>query len=351
MANRLHELKQTSATFQARGIVAGMKKEKAYQSGTTKAGGQWNSLEFMLNINNNKAIFIKLRGFPRNEVCYYKGSEVKGEKGTTVKVPWKDRKKSPGDGYRLIGVNISTGKDENGKNVNEVFTEYDAVEYLHNALQDGESLFIKGDMNFSSYVGKDGQAKRSVELNPTQISYTQKPVDFDEEGYEEMAEFENTLVFTDIEKETDENGKNTGRFVLSGYSIGYNTIESVSFIVDENHTKLANNLKKNMKPGYAIKTYGKIFVTNNIEAVETNDDGWGDTSPMERINSPSKREYIVYKGVPESIEKETYSEAEIAKAIKAIKNAKEASEKFVDTSDDTNADDWGTDDDGEDTPW
>ena len=349
--DRIHELKQTSSSFQARGVVFGMKKGTAYQSGTSKNGGNWNSIEFGLNINNNKSIFIKLTGFPRSEVYYYKSAEKKGEKGTTKKVAWKDRKKSPGEGFRLIGVNISTGKDENDKNINEMFVEYDAVEYLHNNIKDGDSLFVKGNMVFSTFTDRSGQTKKKVELVPTQISYTQEPVDFDAVDFKEMAEFENTLVFSDIAKETDENDKPTGRFVLTGYSIGYSTIEPVNFIIDADHAKLAGNMKKRLKASNSIKTYGRVEVVSNVSAVEdSDDDGWGETSPMERLNAPVIREYIIYKAVPDSIDAETYSEESIAKAIKAIKNAKNAEEKFADTSNDGNNSDWGDADDGEE-PW
>ena len=340
--DRIHELKQTSATFQARGVVLGMKKDKTY-----KNGGKWNVIEFGLNINNNKPIFIKLNGFTRDEVFYYKASETKGEKGSTKRVAWKDRKTSPGEGYRLIGVNISVDKDENGKNINEMFTEYDAVEHLHENLKDGESVFVKGNVVFSSFTDKNGQTKKKIELVPTQISYMDA-IDFDSADFEEMAAFENTLVFSGIEKETDENDKKTGRAILSGYSIGYNTIEPVSFIIDADHAKLAANLSKTLKSSNAIKTYGRIEVTNNTSEVEAEDDGWGETSVMERVNAPIKREYVIFRAVKESIDTETYSDAKIANALKAIKNAKDASEKFVDTSNDDS--DWGDDDDG-DEPW
>jgi len=353
---RVHTLEQTSATFQIRGVVTGMKREKAYQSGTTKSGGNWNSIDIGLNINSNKTVYMKLRGFPRSEVFYYKAAEKKGEKGTTKKVAWKDRKKSPGDGFRLIGVNISTSKGDDGKNVNEMFTEYDAVEYLHDNLKDGTSLFVKGNMEFSSYTNKNGEVRRSVDLVPTQISFTKDDINFDADDFAEMAEFENTIVFSSIEKEMDENDKPTERFILSGYNIGYATIEPTSFIVDKAHAKLAGNLRKAMKPAYAIKTYGRIEVINDISAVETDDDGWGEASPMERLNSPTKREYVVYKAVPDTIDKETYSEDKIAAAIRAIKNAKEAEQKFV-VNDDTSSDaDWGDGDFGDsnnddETPW
>lgn len=353
---RLHELKQTGNSFQLRGVVTGTKSQKFYKNGTGKNGGSWNAVEFGVKIAENKAVYVKLNGFPRDEVFYYKKGE-NGEKGTTQKVKWKDRKKSPGKDYRLIGVNISTGKDKDGQNINETFVEYDAVEWIHENLSDGDSVFIKGNLEFSSYTDKNGQTRRKVELIPSQISYTKKAVDFDEDDYKEMAEFENTIVFQSIDKEEDENGKSTGRFILSGYSIGYNTVESVSFVIDADHVKVASAIKKKMKAGNAIKTYGRIVIYNNLESVEQDDDGWGstETSPMERVNAPTIREYMVYKVDGSTFDTETYTEDAIADAIKKIKAAKEATVNFGDKPNnnvDDDEDDWGADDeDSEDTPW
>ena len=350
---RLHDLKQTMNSFQVRGVVTGTKSQKFYKSGTGKNGGSWNAVEFGVKIEENKTVYIKLNGFPREEVFYYKRGE-NGAKGTTQKVKWKDRNKAPGKDYRLIGVNISTGKDENGKNVNETFVEYDAVEWLHDNLSDGDSVFVKGNLEFSSYTDRNNQTKKKINMVPTQISYTQKPVDFDADDYKEMCEFENTIVFQSIDKELDENDKPTERFVLSGYSVGYNTVEYVNFIIDKEHAKLAKNLKNAMKPGYSIKTYGRVVIINDIAAVENDDDGWGETSPLERINNPVRREYVVYKADPNSIEKEDYSESDINKAIKKIKAAKEATANFgdkVSSGVGVDADDWGDDDNMGDEPW
>lgn len=348
---RLHDMKNTNSSFQLRGIVTGTAKQKFYRSGVAQNGNSWNAIEFGIKIAENKIVYCTMSGFPRAEVFYYKSGE-KGSKGTTQKVAWKDRKKSPGKDYRLIGVNISTSRDENGKNVNEMFTEYDAIEWLHENLKDDDSVFIKGSLQFSSYTNKNGEIRKKIELVPTQISYTQKPVDFNAEDYKEMCEFENTLVFSSIDKETDENDKVTDRFVLSGYSVGYNTVENVSFIIDANHAKLATNLKKAMKPGYSIKTFGRVEVINDISIVEDDESGWGETSPMQMINSPVRREYVVYRAEPSSIEKEDYSEDKISEAIRKIKAAKTATENFgekVDTNDDV--DDWGSDDNSDDEPW
>lgn len=350
---QLHKLKQTSNSFQCRGIVMGTESKKFYKDGigSNKDGI---SVNFGVNIAGKKPVYITLTGYPKKEVYYYKRGETKGEKGNTKAVAWKDRKKSPGEGYNLIGTKISTGRDEDGNNINTIFTEYDAVNYLHENLKDGDSVFIKGNIEFRSWTGKNGQTVRSINLVPNQISYTKNPIDFDAEDFTEMCEFENTLVFQSIDKEEDENGKHTGRAILSGYSIGYNSVENVSFIIPTEQEKLAKNLHKAMKTGYSIKTYGRVNVVIDTTTIE-DESGWGDVSPMERLNAPVRREYIVYRADPNSIEKKDYDEDSINEAIRKIKAAKTAKENFgekpnIDVTVDD--DDWGSDDDmDEDNPW
>ena len=332
---QLHNLKKTDSLFQLRGKVVGVKSQNFYKGGNGKNGGAWNKMQFGIQIAPNKTVYVTLNGYTRPEVFFYAKGE-NGAKGTTKRVAWKDRFKDQGAGFRLIGINISVDKDEEGNNINKTFTEYDAVEHLHTALKGNEDLFIRGTIEFSSYTDRTGQTKRSINLVPNQISFTQQPIDFDAEGYKPMAEFENTLVFSSIDQEEDENGKATGRFVLSGYSIGYNSVENVSFIMDADHKKLATAIKKKMKIGNAIKTYGRIDVINNITEVEVEDDGWnvsGETSPFERkprVDGSTIREYVVYRVATETLDTETYSEKEIAAAMKKIRTAKEAVANFGD---------------------
>lgn len=356
MADKIHDLKQTENSFQLRGVVTGVKGKRFFQSGTSRSGGEWNVVEFGVKIAENKTVYVKLNGYTRDSVFYYKKSEEKGAKGTSQRVAWKDRKKAPGDGYRLIGINITTGQDKDGKNINTTMTEFDAVNWLHDNLSDGDGVFIKGNLVFSSYTGKDGQMHKKIELVPTQISAVLKPIDFDAEDYEETADFMNTLIFSDISKEEDEKEKATGRFILSGYSIGYNTVEPVSFIIEAEDAGIARAIKKNMKPGNSIVTYGKISIVNNTEEIE--DNGWGVTkiSPMRKVNAPTKREYVVYDIDTKTFDTETYTEKAIADALKKMKAEKEAKANFGERPSAgvaVDADDWNVDDDdlnGEE-PW
>lgn len=351
MANNLHDMKYTSNSFQCRGIVTRTKSNQFYKDkiGSNQDGV---SVNFGVKINDNKEVFMALTGYPKKEVYYYKKGE-NGKKGDTKKVVWKDRDKSPGAGYRLIGTTISTDKDAEGNNINSTFVEYDAVNWLAKNLKDGDSVFVKGKIEFRSWTGKNGEFKKVINFVPNQISYTKNPVNFEVDDYKEMCEFENTIVFSDIEPEVDENNKKTGRFILTGYSIAYNSVESTSFTIPAEQEALARNLKKRMKPGYSIKTFGRVEVINDISTVEEEDAGWGTVSPMERVNGSTRREYIVYRADPNSIDEDTYSEEGIMEAIRKIKASKTASANFGEkANEDTGSDDWGVDNDlDENDPW
>lgn len=346
-----HGLIQTSCPFQIRGIISGVESQRFYKSGVAKTGGYWNKINFGVKVNENKTVYVSLNGFPRKEVFYYKRAENKGEKGTTVKVPWKDRMKSPGEGFRLIGINITTGKDDEGNNINDVMVEYDAVEWMHDNLRDGQSVFIKGNIEFSSYVDRNGNTQRRVEMVINQLSQTKNPVDFEADNFEEQCDFIDDFIFSAIDKETDENNKPTGRFILSGYSIGYNNVENISFIVDENHEKLAGRFKKSLKPGNFIQVFGTINTVSQIEEVEI-DSGWGEVSKMKRANGGFRTEYVIYGADPNTIDTEAYSEDDIAAAIKKIKASKEAEKNFGEQPKASDIDaPWDDDGDFEDDPW
>ena len=120
--DRLHNLKETENSFEFRGKVTGTKSKRFYSSGAGKNGGAWNVVEFGVEIDHHKSVYVKLNGYTRDAVYYYKRGE-KGAKGTSQRVAWKDRNKAPGKDYRLIGINISVDKDENGKNINKTFVE------------------------------------------------------------------------------------------------------------------------------------------------------------------------------------------------------------------------------------
>lgn len=357
MANKLFELPQTKGTFQVRGIVSGVEKDNFYTEKKTKTGKDFRMVNFGVEYEDKKTIYPSLNGMPRDKVYFSKKNE---DGKTDVKaIAWKDRIKNAPDGYRMIGVLTGLKKvpGENGKlkNDNHYKTEYDACEYINENLHDGDSVFVKGNLEFGSYTNKDGEVSRTTKFIPTQVSLCQKDVDFEAEDYAPAHDFTQTIIFVGIDQER-ENDKPTGRFVVDAKIVNYNSIESAEFIIED--AKLAKQMRSGLKPYNSIQVHGHINVVNNVEDMndEEDDDCWGESNDMDnkRVFAPTHRELIITGAKPSTIDKDTYTEKAIDEAIKKVNASKKAEQDFTGKAESTSNvdDDWGDDaSDDEDEPW
>lgn len=358
MANKLFELPQTKGTFQVRGIVSGVEKDSFYVEKQTRTGKEFRMINFGVEYDDKKTIFPTLNGMPRDKVYFSKKDKDTGNTDTKA-IAWKDRIKKAPEGYRMIGVlaGLQKIKDENGKvrNDNKTLTEYDACEYISENLQDGDSVFVKGNLEFGSYTNKDGEVSRTTKFVPTRISLCQNDVDFEAEDYAPAHDFTQTIVFVGIDQER-ENDKPTGRFVVDAKIVNYNSIESAEFIIED--AKLAKKMRSGLKPYNSIQVHGHINVVNNVEDVndEEDDDCWGESNDMDnkRVFAPTHRELIITGAKPSTIDKETYTEKAIDEAIKKVNASKKAEQDFTGKAESTSNvdDDWGDDaSDDDDEPW
>jgi len=353
MANRIIELPQTQGKFQCKGIVNGTQKEKFYTEKKTSTGSDFRAVNFGCEFDKQKSMYVNLTGMPRENV-YFSKRDQKAKKTETKAVPWKNRYTFEEDGFNLIGTRLGITKttDEDGKVVNDkkVMVEFDACEYIANNLEDDASVFIKGKIDFSSYIDNNGDIRRSTKYVPEQISLC-KEVNFDEYDYidtKPVNDFTQTIVFNGIEKETND-GRETGRFVVSAYIVTYNDVVATEFIIVD--TKLASLFKKNLKPYYSLDVHGHIEVTHVVEEV-IEDDGWGESNAMNRVSAPTRIDMVITGASPSTIDKETYTEKNVEEAIKAVRNSKTAEKNFNSGSTKQSEDDWGDDeDDDDDLPW
>ena len=355
MANRIFDLPETKGSFQAKGIVSGVKKERFYTDKKTQTGKDFRAVNFGCEYNDKQTIYMNLNGMPQQDVHFSKRNQAT-DKTETKKVPWANRSKFNEEGWRLIGVNLGIVKttDKDGKVVNDKKTmhSFDACEYIKKNLKDDASVFIRGNVEFSSYTDKEGNVCRSVKYIPNQISLC-KDVDFGE--YNEVDnkpvhDFTQTIVYTGIDKEK-ENDKATGRYVVTAKIITWSDIVDTQFIIVDD--KLANLFRKNLKEYHAITVHGKIEVSHNTQEV-SDDDGWGEANAMTAVTAPTKTEMIITGATPSTIDRETYNEKNIAEAIRAIKASKTAEQNFSGkaNNNDDDTSDWGEVDDNDgDEPW
>lgn len=314
-------LPQTKGSFQVRGRVDGTQKEKFYIEKLTSSNKPWRSVSFGVQFADEKSIYVGLNGMEKEKVWFSKKGED-GAKPETKEVPWKDRFTFAEEGFSLIGTNIGVKKvlDAKGNEVNDRkrLTEYDACKEISDNLKDGSTVFVKGAIEFSQYNGK-----HSTKFVPSQVSLG-KDIDFDAEDFVPTAEFTQYIVFMGIEP-----NKEKTRATLEAKIVNYDSIEDAEFIVED--MNFARVLSKNLKPYTGIKVWGTINVEKNTEEVETKD-CWGSANKMEVQKAPMIRELIITGADPESIDKDTYSEKEIDKAIETMKASKQAEDDFGGTS-------------------
>lgn len=343
-------LQETKGSFQLRGKITGTEKDNFYKEMTTKTNKAMRMVSFGAEINEKKTVYLRLNGMEQENVFFSKSEKSKDGKTKTEvkKIPWSERFKFHEDGYRMIGVNLGIKKtyDPKGNEVNDkkTMTPYDACKYIGEEIEDGSSVFVRGNIEFSTY--NDSHRTNFV---PNQISLC-KPIDYTDENFEQMADFEQTIVFMSIAKREHD-------FLLSAKIITYNTIEDAEFVISD--AALAKNFKS-LKPYTAIKVYGNIIIENDTEqAEETTKSYWGKANPMEKVNTPTVWKLEITGADPETIDTELYTEKAMDAAIEKINSEKTAKSDYGKTESDN--DGWGTpkkkteteetDEDEDDIPW
>lgn len=354
MANRVFELQETKGTFQVKGLVKGVEKEKFYTSKKTQTNKNFRNVNFGCMYDDKKSVYVNLNGMPQQDV-YFSKRDPNTKKTDTKPIPWANRDKFKEEGYRMIGVIVGLEKivDAEGKTVNDKKTlhPYDACEYIKDYLMDDSSVFIKGNLEFSSFLDSEGNIRRSIKYVPGQISLC-KEVKFEEysDDNKPVHDFTQNIVFVGIDKERVDD-KETGRFIVSAKIVTYNDIVDTEFFITD--SKLAGVFRKNLKAYNAITVHGRIEVVNNIQEVEE-EDCWGEANAMNSVNSSTKVELVITGATPSTIDKETYTEKNVAEAIKKIRASKEADNKFVVESETDDSDSWGTvadEENSDDEPW
>ena len=354
-----HGLKQTYGNFQIKGLSTGVKSKNFYTEQTLESGTKKRAVSFGVkyNVTGDEenpiplTLYPSIQGFTRKSVYFSKRTDGKTE---TKEVEWAKRHDfaSKNPEWRLMGVNVGLEKDEDGNNIKQYLTEFDAATAVKELLKDDESIFVRGQLEFQSYTGKDGNTVRRTNFNANQISLC-SDVEFGED-YKPVNDWEQEIVYTGIEKEVDENDKPTGRFVLHGYVVTYRAIEAVSFIV-ENST-LANKFKKSLKAYNKIKVHGKMKVVHLVESVEEDDtDEWGDHNAMSnrRVSAPSRIELVVTGADGSSIDTEEYTEDSVMEGIRILKNKENAKKNFGEQPKAAENDGWDDDADEnlDEEPW
>lgn len=332
MSNRPFNLPETKGSFQLQGTVLGMQKESAFSEMITKTKKKMRFTKFGVSTSKDNTVYLDLNGMVRDAVYFGKKNQETG-KYETKKVNWEQRNSFNEEGFRMIGVNLGIEQyiDEAGKKQNKkkILPEFDACEYINNHLKDDAEVFVRGKIEFSSFVNQKQEVSRATKFIPNQISALKSPIDMDADDYVDKSDFTQTIIFIGATK--DDSNPEDKKGLIQAKIVTYNTIEDTEFVVRD--VKLFQTLSKNLKPYSSIQVHGKIINKALTEEVEVN--SWGEANPMDQVNRIYVRELEIRGANPDSIDVETYTKENIEEAIRAIND-------FGGTTKNNTNDDWGS---------
>ena len=360
------KVKTTNGTFEARGIVGGVKKPDFYKESTTESGKTYKQLNFFIQTCKDNKVYVSLKAFTPENVYFYKAAKD-GASAETKQVPYKDRKKFKEEGFKIIGINCGLEKviDKDGNTVNKIeyLCDYDAVDYIREHLQDYQYVFAKGTVEYSSYEGKHYKSNMINQISLGKMQYTESQINQlrtdgeDPQVYLvkdlipceqadkqtlltakdsiEIANFKQVIVIDEVDR-TEGNS-----FEVSAYIIKYgkeeSNVERATFVCEKE--ALGKNLSK-LKPYTAITVSGKIMNKVVTEISDDDDDGWG--TDLQTTTTYEKKYLITYAD-KDSIDTDTYTEeilAECKRINKEFGSTKSNTAKTASSSDEDDDDSW-----------
>lgn len=280
-------LEQTKGKFKIEGKVVGITNENSYREGFTKSDKPYKSLQFFVQASPTNRVKVEMFGMERDEVVFYNSKERK-----STRVAW-DKRNTEISGSKILGSNLYL-EGEGEKKTRVVLVEFDAIDYILEHIKDGDSVRIGGSIDFGQYEDAEGKVKNTVKFPIGSIAKI-ADIDFEAEGFKEVASFEQEIVVNDTMVDTE-----TKKLLISAYAINYNKegneAVGADFIVNgETYPKLANNMSKRLGFGDFIKVYGLIkneTIQVEVEAEDVEVDEEDDWGGDEEIASTFENNYI-----------------------------------------------------------
>ena len=89
MANRIFDLQETKGTYQVKGKINGVEKDRFYTSKKTKTNKDFRAINFGCDYNDKTSIYMSLNGMPQDNVYFSKRNQETGKTETKKVEPKK----------------------------------------------------------------------------------------------------------------------------------------------------------------------------------------------------------------------------------------------------------------------
>lgn len=256
----MDNLKETKGYANFRGVISGLHNRRKGSSKTVEPWGT--KLRFFIKTSEHNSIPVELTQFS-SQVGKPVYLSSKNEDGgyETKSIDWSQRKEEF-EGWQLIGVSVRSKNHED----TSILVPIDAIEYIENNFNDGDSVFVSCRINRS----QSGD-KQYVNYEINRMYAATEDIDFEDEEFEEISEFKEDFIFDSYFAD-----KNEGKMFIKGKTIQYGgKITPVVYTVwteTEDDKAVAKYIADNCEFGTIVSANGIIHNRVIGEWVETADE-------------------------------------------------------------------------------
>lgn len=364
------KLEQTRGTFQLKGNATQIDRDNAYEEAIRPdgrfAGRTYRKLNIGVQTSPTNQPRLGIFSYEPETVFLWdndkrkKNPDYKGDR-----MPYEEylQKKDilKANGVAILQSRVGVTYDDDDKLISEGMTNYEATELIYDNLDNGEGIYVEGDISYSKYTNRQNEEVTGVNYNISRLHKAGDDFDLNDDEYRVENYYEQEMVFVDAMFDKDNK-----RLIVIGRIIDYreNTVDAefmVNYGDDEDMQKLAKNLKSKFKFGDLMTVHGEIKNETVEEEVETEEDdalamlgGKAQPSFAKRTNRSYNREMTI-NGV-KAWDKKVYTEEDFMENefVKEVDEeevddlTKELGGKSADKSDNPFAD---SDDSSDDLPF
>lgn len=145
------ELRPTYGNFSIKGVVVGLFNDRYHTEGDKEGGSKWHRLSFGVKVSSTSFVYVELMGSKTSKVklIYQNPINKKYEKDNSKLVSWGEQSKLPPN-YRIhMPVKTCFNQSESLE-----FTSYEAIDNIKDNLNDGDSVYINGSLQYQEYQDK-----------------------------------------------------------------------------------------------------------------------------------------------------------------------------------------------------
>lgn len=273
-------LKETKGYANFKGVISGLHNRR---KGSSRADEKWGTrLRFFIKTSEHNSIPVELTQWNSQvgkPVFFSNRTEDGGFE--TKQVDWSQRKEKF-EGWQLIGTNVRAKEHEEVS----VLVPIDAIEYIENHFNDGDTVFVSCNIRRS-----ESGDKQYINYEINRMYAASEDLDFESEDFEEITDFKEDFVFDSFFAD-----KKEGKMFVNAKTIQYgDKVTHAVYTVwtkEEGDKEVANYIAKNCKFGDILSVTGIVHNRVIGEWVENEGDGGGIVGRQSKSFGKPSRQFI-----------------------------------------------------------